>query len=42
MAIFSLVDFESNHRLFMSLTVYDHAPRTNWTESVLRTGIPPA
>jgi len=40
-AILSLVDFESNHRLFMSMTVYDHAPRTNWTESILRTGVPP-
>ncbi len=42
LALLSLVDFESHQRLFMSLTVYDHAARTNWTESIIRTGIPPA
>jgi hypothetical protein len=41
-AVLSLVDFQSNHQLFMSLTIFDHAARVNWTEGVLRTGIPPA
>jgi len=36
-----LVDFQGDQRLFMSLTLFDHAQRTNWTESILRTGIPP-
>lgn len=40
--IFSLVDFQSGQRLYLSLTFYDVAPRTNWANSVLRTGIPPA
>ena len=40
--IVSLVDFESNRQLFMNLAIFDHAQRVNWTESVLRTGIPPA
>ena len=40
-AILSLVDFQSHDQLFMSLTVYDHAARVNWTESILRTGVPP-
>lgn len=26
----------------MSLTFYDHGARTNWTQSIMRTGIPPA
>jgi hypothetical protein len=41
-AILSLVDFQSNQRLYMSVTAVDHAPRVNWTDSVLRTGVPPA
>ena len=40
--ILSLVDFQSNHQLFMSLAIFDHAPRVNWTQSVLHTGVPPA
>jgi len=40
--IFSLIDFQSGNRLYLSLTFYDVAPRTNWANSVLRTGIPPA
>jgi hypothetical protein len=40
--ILSLVDYQSNQRLFMSLTFYDIGARTNWANSVLRTGIPPA
>jgi hypothetical protein len=41
-AILSLVDLQSNQQLFMSVTVFDHSSRVNWTESILRTGIPPA
>ena len=38
----SLVDFEGNRQLFMSLAIFDHAPRVNWIGSVLHSGIPPA
>jgi hypothetical protein len=41
LVILSLVDWESRQRLFMSATIYDHSARVNWTESVIRTGIPP-
>ncbi|WP_109486762.1 hypothetical protein [Occallatibacter savannae] len=40
--IFSLVDFQRGQCLYLSLTFYDIAPRTNWANSVLRTGVPPA
>jgi len=39
--IVSLVDFQGNRQLFMSLALFDHAPRVSWIESVLRTGVPP-
>jgi hypothetical protein len=42
LAILSLIDLQSDHQLFMSLTIFDHASRVNWTESILRTGVPPA
>ena len=41
-AVVSLVDFQKDQRLFMSLTFFDHGARVNWGESILRTGIPPA
>jgi hypothetical protein len=41
-AILLLVDFESGHKLFMSNVIFDYAPRVNYTESVLHTGVPPA
>jgi hypothetical protein len=41
-AILSLVDWQRGHQLFMSIATYDHASRVNWTESILRTGVPPA
>lgn len=41
-AILSLVDWQSGHQLFMSIATFDHASRVNWTESILRTGVPPA
>jgi len=37
-----LVDMQGGQKLFMSLTLYDHAQRVDWAESILRTGIPPA
>ena len=39
--ILSLVDIQSNNNLFMSLFTWDHSARVSWTESILRTGIPP-
>ena len=41
-AVFSLVDLESNHHLFMNLAMLDQSYRIDWTGSVLRTGVPPA
>jgi hypothetical protein len=41
-AILSLVDWQRGNALYMSIATYDHASRVNWTESVLRTGVPPA
>ncbi|HEY1580742.1 MAG TPA: hypothetical protein VGF82_27060 [Terracidiphilus sp.] len=40
--IASLVDFQRDQRLYLSLTFFDHGARVNWAESILRTGIPPA
>jgi hypothetical protein len=40
--VVSLIDIQGDQKLSMSLTVYDHAQRVNWAESILRTGIPPA
>ncbi len=37
----SLVEFQRDHQLFLSLFSFDHSFRVNWTESILRTGIPP-
>ena len=41
-AIFSVVDMESSNRLFTSLLAWDHSYRVSWTQSILRTGIPPS
>jgi hypothetical protein len=41
-AILSLVDLQKGDQLFMSVATYDHASRVAWTESILRTGVPPA
>jgi len=41
-AVFSLVDLESNHHLFMNTAILDQCFRIDWTDSVLRTGVPPA
>ncbi len=40
-AVLSLVDLQADHKLFMTVTVLDMDARVSWTESILRTGIPP-
>lgn len=42
LTVFSLVDIEWNHRLFVNVALLDQGYRVNWTESVLHTGVPPA
>ena len=39
--IVSLVDFQINHKLFMNIAILDQSYRINWTEAILRTGVPP-
>jgi len=41
-AILMLVDWQSGQRLYMSTPIFDHSARVNWTEGILRTGVPPA
>ena len=40
-SIGSLIDFQRGQNLYSTLFLWDHASRINWTESILRTGIPP-
>lgn len=40
-AILSLVDFGRHGQLYFSVTLEDLGARVNWTESILRTGVPP-
>ncbi len=40
--VLSLIDFESDHSLFVNIAIFDQSTRVNLTESVLRTGVPPA
>lgn len=40
-AIGCLVDLQSGHSLYASLTIFDHSMRVSWVESVMRTGVPP-
>jgi len=42
LAVLTLVDLQGGHKLFMSLTMFDHGMRIAWTEAVLHTGIPPS
>jgi len=42
LAVLTLVDLQSGHKLFMSLAIFDHGMRVAWVESVLRTGVPPS
>jgi hypothetical protein len=41
-AIFELVDIANGNKLYLSVTIFDHALRTAFVDSVLRTGVPPA
>jgi hypothetical protein len=41
LAVLSLVDIQSNHKLFMNVAMLDQSYRVNWTQDVLRTGVPP-
>lgn len=41
LVLVSLVDFQQGPNLYSSLFLWDHSARISWTESVLRTGIPP-
>lgn len=40
--ILSLVDLEKGQKLFMNVAMLDVSYRVNWTNAILRTGIPPA
>jgi hypothetical protein len=40
-AIASLVDIQTDHLAYASLSIFDHSMRVNWIESVLRSGVPP-
>ncbi|HTV14177.1 MAG TPA: hypothetical protein VMD92_15830 [Acidobacteriaceae bacterium] len=40
-AILSLVDFGRHGQLYFSVTLQDMGSRVNWTQAVLRTGVPP-
>jgi hypothetical protein len=42
MTVLSLVDMQSDHKLFVNVALLDQSYRVNWTESVLHTGVPPA
>lgn len=42
LALFSLVDWAAHQQLFLSVICQDEGARVNWTESVVRTGVPPA
>jgi hypothetical protein len=39
--LFSLVDIQRDHKLFVSVALLDQSYRVDWTESVLHTGVPP-
>ncbi|MGA7857448.1 MAG: hypothetical protein WCA11_05960, partial [Terracidiphilus sp.] len=40
--VLSLVDFQSGEKLFVNISMLDQSYRVDWTESIIRTGIPPA
>lgn len=40
-AILSLVDFGTRGQLYLSVTIEDLGSRVNWTQAILRTGVPP-
>ncbi len=42
LALLSLVDWAAHHQLFLSVICQDEGARVNWTDAVVRTGVPPA
>jgi hypothetical protein len=40
-AITSLVDIQTNQKVFASLAIFDHSMRVNWIDSIVHSGIPP-
>lgn len=42
LAVFALADLQIGDRLYFSVTAYDHSIRTAMTDSIMRTGVPPA
>lgn len=42
LALFSLVDWVAHHQLYLSVICQDEGARVNWTDAVVRTGVPPA
>ena len=40
-AVLSVVDLQNGQHLFMNVANWDQSYRVNWTEAVLRTGVPP-
>jgi hypothetical protein len=40
-SVLSLVDIQSDQKLFMNVAMLDQGARANWTESVVHSGIPP-
>lgn len=42
LGVLSLIDIQRDHELFMSMSVYDQGARANWTDAILRSGVPPA
>lgn len=42
LGILSLIDIHRDHELYMSMTIFDHGSRANWTDGIVRTGVPPA
>jgi hypothetical protein len=39
--VLSLIDLQSDHKLFMNIAMLDQSYRISWTEAILRTGVPP-
>lgn len=42
LAVIELIDIGLGSKLYMSLTIYDHALRTAFIDAVVRTGVPPS
>ncbi len=42
LSIFLAIDIQIDHRLYVSMTMYDHSARIGLAEAIARTGVPPA